>query len=81
MKVKVLFFAVARELAGISNIEVELDTNVAPTTESLLAKILTLYPSLNTIQFRLAVNKKYVSGCVSLNEGDEIACLPPISGG
>lgn len=82
MKVKVLFFAIARELTGVNSIELELDINPEPSTESLLTSLLLLYPSLNTIKFRFAVNKKYVSeSSFLLKEGDEIACLPPISGG
>jgi len=83
MKVKVLFFAIARELTGTNGIELELDStsDIVPTTELLLTSLLDQYPSLKTIQFRLAVNKKYITGSIPLNSGDEIACLPPISGG
>jgi len=81
MLVKVKFFASCRELAGTSSIDLELSD--ASTTNDLVIMIQRLFPSLHNItgEVSIAVNKKYVKEPVVLKSGDEIALIPPISGG
>ena len=92
IKVKVLFFAVTRELVGIRGCDVELgnnnndnddDDDDVITTESLMNELLLLYPSLLSVrdQIVLAVNKTYITDHITLKNGDEVALIPPISGG
>lgn len=50
-------------------------------TESLKNKLATLYPEIDSIPYRIAVNKNIVNGNHILNKGDEVALLPPFSGG
>ena len=89
-KVKVLFFASAREAAGVSSTHVELESRqdeggveVGSTAKSLLAHLSAAYPYLDfdKDQISVAVNKDYIEGDVVLKEGDEVALLPPIAGG
>lgn len=39
------------------------------------------WPEINSPEVRIAVNQTLVSGAVPLSPGDEIAFLPPMSGG
>lgn len=84
-EVNVLFFASARQAAGVSSIQVQLDSDPANTTQlrRLLAE---RFPALaamvqDTESITLAVNEKYVEGEVELKSGDTVALIPPISGG
>ena len=36
---------------------------------------------LNNISFKIAVNQKYVSSNILLNDGDEVALISPVQGG
>jgi molybdopterin synthase sulfur carrier subunit len=81
MKVKVLYFALYRELAGLSEEIIELDDG--STTESMRILIKNNHPDLMD-QWPMAiisVNKEYSKNEVTLNDGDEVAIFPPISGG
>lgn len=50
-------------------------------TEELREKIFQLYPELEGFNFSLAVDKKLVQERQSLTANEEIALLPPFSGG
>ena len=81
MTIKVKFFALARDLAGTGEVVVSFD---APTTtDHALAKIVSAYPGLATLRSKLAiaVNQTYVRQNHALNDGDELALIPPVSGG
>ena len=81
MKIEVLFFASCREKCGTSKIRLDLDEGA--TTATLLSSLITSYPDLadGAAELKLAVNKKYITETKSLRDGDEVALLPPISGG
>jgi molybdopterin converting factor subunit 1 len=89
MLVKVLFFASARDATGgikeIPEFEIlPTQAEEAVTTKHLIAKLEELYPALNfeRDQIAIAVNQAYVTGAETvLKQGDEVALLPPISGG
>lgn len=53
----------------------------ATDTDSLKAWLQQNFPALENKKFAIAVNKKIVSGAVPLNENDEVALMPPYSGG
>ena len=88
VKVKVLFFASAREAAGhISKTSLELTTDEA-NTQSLRIKLATLYPDLADMvrdeeNLTFALNEEYLTPgeILPLKDGDTIALIPPISGG
>jgi len=81
MKVKCLFFAGAKDIVGKSPIEFEI--NEGTTTTNFKKILLAQHPSLEKILTTslLAVNQEYVETSVVLKDGDEIAVIPPISGG
>jgi molybdopterin synthase catalytic subunit/molybdopterin synthase sulfur carrier subunit len=81
IRVRVTFFALARDLAGAGNADVELPAGA--TNATLLAALVGRYPALATLagHLRFAVNNAYVPGDHALGDGDEVAVIPPVSGG
>jgi len=49
--------------------------------ETLKAMLFQEFPELKELSFLISVNRKIIHGNMQLNEGDEIALLPPFSGG
>ena len=80
MKVSVRFFALYRERAGVSQTEVELPEG--STSEELLRRLRSVYTSLPlSDSVLIAVNSEYASPGAPLRDGDEVAFIPPVSGG
>lgn len=84
MKVNVLFFAAARESTGMSSTILEVRFG-AQLWDVINGEIMIQFPSLQVARNRysVALNKRYVGHdeTLILHEYDEIAILPPISGG
>jgi len=79
--VKVAYFARARELAGISEEEISLNTGA--DVEHLLLEVLRIHPRLREIK---QIIRTLVNGCVMLSnvpleEGDRVTLLPAVGGG
>lgn len=53
----------------------------ASDTEKFLSQLKAEYPTLNSMKFRLAVNQQLVQERTTLEGNEEIALLPPFSGG
>jgi molybdopterin synthase catalytic subunit len=82
MTVTVRLFAVLRERVGSDSIEVELDDGA--TVAEVLARLAErpeLGDLLERMPVRMAVNRDYADGETSLASGDELALVPPVSGG
>lgn len=83
VRVKLLFFAKSRELAGQSECEIELPKLIQyPELVELLSKAYNLESLKKT--FLIALNSDYCNDStefIILNTGDELAVIPPISGG
>ena len=80
MKVSVRFFALYRERAGTSQTEMELPDGATP--EELLVRLRSEYASLPlSDSVLIAVNSEYANPEAPLHEGDEVAFIPPVSGG
>ena len=81
MKIKVKFFAIARDLAATGDADVDLPGNTS--AGDALARVVEVFPKLNKIQARLAlaVNQSYARRDHILADGDELALIPPVSGG
>ena len=79
MKVKVLFFASYREITGKSQIEV--DVQPGETLSALTSKIRTNFPNLPESDIMIAVNQEFAKPDYVLKDGDEVALIPPVSGG
>src|SRR5690348_9240690 len=82
MTVTVRLFAILRERAGRDSVEIELpdDATVADAFDRLASE-----PGLGDLvgrmPLRMAVNREYVGGDAPIAPGDELALIPPISGG
>ena len=82
MRVRVLYFAVLKDVFGREREELELPAGV--TVKGLLEELAgrgsgaagRLWGSM-----AVAVNQEYAQGDVVLQDGDEVALLPPVSGG
>ncbi|MBI4574044.1 MAG: molybdopterin converting factor subunit 1 [candidate division NC10 bacterium] len=81
MKVRVRLFASAKDIVGQR--EVLLDLPEGTTAAGLLQRLAADHPGLRGLapSIRLAVNREYVEGSRLLAEGDEVAFIPPVSGG
>ncbi len=81
MKINVLLFASLRDIAGKGQLELEVEENC--TVEDLSKKLYELYPKVESFKssVRIALNQEFVEGDIELRDGDEIAYLPPVSGG
>jgi len=81
IRVRVRLFAVQRELAGAREVPLELDAGA--TVESAWQALVALHPVLapGRPSVRFARNGEYADATEPLAEGDEVACIPPVSGG
>jgi MoaE-MoaD fusion protein len=81
MKVRVLFFASVADAAGARSLNVDLDGR--PTVADLRRRLEEDRPRLagKLGKCAAAVNTEVVSPSSALAEGDEVAFLPPVSGG
>ncbi len=81
MRVRVLFFGILKDLVGRSSDTPELPEG--STVNDLLkhyeARIPKLKDSLSSMA--VAVNQEYAAGATQLKSDDEVALLPPVSGG
>jgi MoaE-MoaD fusion protein len=81
MRVTVLFFGVLKEmLAGQSE---ALELPAGASVETVLDHYRNAVPQHTSIwpALAIAVNQNYATRNVALHEGDEVALLPPVSGG
>jgi MoaE-MoaD fusion protein len=81
MKVKVLFFGFARDLTGFRQEEVELRDGeiLSGLRRHYESRFPRLHEAAGSLQF--AVNQEMADSSQTLREGDEVAFLPPVSGG
>ncbi len=78
--VKIKLFAMCRELIGKDQITLKLKNQM--TVGDIRKKILKLYPVLSgRTQFVVAINYVIVDEITPISEKDEVAILPPVSGG
>jgi molybdopterin synthase sulfur carrier subunit len=81
MKIRVRLFSVAKELAGFAEREIEMpDSSQARDVLRMLDGVDHRFADWSKA-FRLAVNQEYVSENHPLKKGDEVAVIPPVSGG
>lgn len=81
MKVRVLFFGIAREITGFAQDSPEVTSG--ESVSGLLQRYSARFPRLDGIAASLvtAVNQEFSDSTRKLAENDEVAFLPPVSGG
>ena len=82
MKVQIRLFASYREAAGVGELRVDLADGA--TVEDAIAAVADRYPSIASPGSRTLVaarNREYVALDTRLADGDEVALIPPVSGG
>ena len=81
LNVTVRFFALYRERAGQSELSLELSPGA--TVSGAVAEIRHLFPGLApaTVDIVVAVNAEYAEPDTALYDGDDLALIPPVSGG
>ncbi len=81
MRVRVRLFAMQRELAGSRELPIELPdgATVEDAWAALVAVVPTLGPGRASVRF--ARNGAYAEASTTLADGDEVAMIPPVSGG
>jgi len=81
MKVKVLFFGRLRDLTGLERDELQVPEGTA--LRELWGKCERRFPRLTeaTSSLVAAVNQEVADGSCLLHDGDEVAFMPPVSGG
>jgi molybdopterin converting factor subunit 1 len=80
MTLKILTFGIARDIIGGSTFNVEMPDNA--TVADLKQQLLNAYPRFgNLSSLLIAVNEEYGDDETPLHERDDIALIPPVSGG
>jgi molybdopterin converting factor subunit 1 len=81
MVIQVKLFAILKDRAGVS--ELSLDLPGETTAEGALVQIAAKLPAIREYLPRVAVavNREYVKRDHVLRDGDELALIPPVSGG
>jgi MoaE-MoaD fusion protein len=81
VRVNVLFFGLLRDIAGQSQTTLELPNG--STAGSVFDHFVGLFPPLGELRrsVMLARNQEFTTAATELCDGDEIALLPPVSGG
>ncbi|MFP2997139.1 MoaD/ThiS family protein [Spongiivirga sp. MCCC 1A20706] len=78
----ILLFGIAKDIVGQSVLEVEDGANSPRTVGELKNYIVQQYPKFQELSsLAIAVNSNYASDMMKVNDGDEVAIIPPVSGG
>ena len=78
MKADVKYFGMIAELIDKSAELIEVEVSEKNDLRSYFEL---KYPGLKEMNFKIAVNKELVNNVTELEEGSEIALLPPFAGG
>jgi molybdopterin synthase catalytic subunit len=81
MRVRVRLFAIQRELAGTREVPIELPagSTIGDAWDALVVRFPQLAPGRDYVRF--ARNAAYAPATAELADGDELALIPPVSGG
>jgi molybdopterin converting factor small subunit len=76
MKVSLLLFGKLQDIAGANRIEWQ-----ASSLSQLQSEVVGRWPAIAQQQVLWSVNQRVAKGDTPLNEGDEVALMPPFAGG
>lgn len=82
MKIRVKLFAVARQLAGRDEVEIEIAGD-DPQVSDLRAALIAEYPQLGDVarHLMIAVDTEYAADSTPITKESKVAVIPPVSGG
>ena len=80
MKITVLGFGIAKEIFGSS--EIHIDVNDGLNVSGLRVLLEGRFPQLTKLKsYMVAIDEEYAEDSQIINSGNEIAVIPPVSGG
>ena len=82
--IRVLFFARIRDQLGVSDLEIELTEgvhNLSQFTAHLISENPAFGDILTQPNVLVAINQEFGSAETTVEDGDEIAYFPPVTGG
>jgi molybdopterin converting factor subunit 1 len=81
MRITTRFFALHRDVVGVPELELEVDegTTAGEVWSRLGEQYPRLIPATRSLMF--AINQVYADPATEVHDGDEVAFIPPVSGG
>ena len=80
MKCRIKAFGISKDIIGSKVLELDLpEGSTVQDLKNELFEKFTAFAELKSLY--VALNNEYAEGTVLLKEGDEIALIPPVSGG
>ena len=80
MTIQILAFGIAKDIFGASCIDMDISKSF--TVQALKAALEERYPRLGQLaSYRIAVNEAFAGEEAIINAKDEVALIPPVSGG
>lgn len=77
---KILAFGIAKEIVGGSSFEMDFNNSV--NVGNLRRTLNERYPRLSQLSsYFIAVNDEYAQNNMQISDSDEVAIIPPVSGG
>ena len=76
MAVKIQLYGQLKQITGSSELTTE-----AADTDGLMKEIAARFPLLENLKYQVAVDRTIVQSNTSIKAGQELALLPPYSGG
>jgi molybdopterin converting factor small subunit len=76
-QIRLKAFGMLAEKIGADSLEIE----NPGSSEALRRQLLQQFPALQSLTFRMAVDRKLIQAETHISAGQEIALLPPFSGG
>lgn len=79
---EIVLFGIAKDIVGTSELVLSFNTNKPASVGELIQYLNTQYPEFKKLSsLAIAVNGEYAPNDLSLQVNDEIAIIPPVSGG
>ncbi|MEM1319379.1 MAG: molybdopterin converting factor subunit 1 [Bacteroidota bacterium] len=80
MEINILAFGIAKDILGSNQLQLQLPE--AATVAQLKQLLLEKYPAFEDLRaLAIAVNSAYADDQLPLQQQDEVALIPPVSGG
>ncbi len=79
---EILFFGITKDIVGSSQVILDFENEAPKSVGELKMKLERKYPEFSKLSsLAVAVNSEYADDNVQLQTNDEVAIIPPVSGG